>query len=67
MVDDVSPDSPASAAGVMLGDQLWRFGSVSGSNLVDGGTVLQAVAVELQVSTYWHWVAREIAILLCMH
>lgn len=28
-MDDVSDDSPASAAGVQLGDQLCRFGDVS--------------------------------------
>lgn len=47
VVDDVSADSPASAAGVQIGDQLWRFGSVSAA--ADGGSSLQAVAAELQV------------------
>lgn len=46
----MSPGSPASEAGVVLGDQIWCFGSVSGSELKDGGTSLQAVAAELQVT-----------------
>ena len=47
VVDEVSEHSPASTAGVMLGDQLCRFGAVTAQSNPAG--VLQAVAAELQV------------------
>ncbi|KAK9830275.1 hypothetical protein WJX72_010756 [[Myrmecia] bisecta] len=47
VVDEVSPDSPASTAGIRLGDQLVSFGDVSWR---DGQSELKAVAAELQAS-----------------
>lgn len=44
-VDEVSPASPASLAGIQLGDQLCRFGNVT----ADTPATLQQVAATLQV------------------
>ena len=45
VIDQLSQDSPASAAGIQLGDQLVRFGAVTAAS----PDALQAVAATLQV------------------
>jgi predicted metalloprotease with PDZ domain len=45
VVDDVAPASPASDAGIQLGDRLISFGDVT----AEGGDALQRVAAVLQV------------------
>eukprot|EP00887_Chlorella_sp_A99_P004437 scaffold30.g4437.t1 len=47
VVDEVAPDSPASAAGIRLGDQLCSFGAAAAAS---APAPLQAVAAELQAN-----------------
>jgi 26S proteasome non-ATPase regulatory subunit 9 len=50
VVDEVSDDSPASSAGVRVGDQLCRFGDVVWDGLGAASALLPSVAAVLQAN-----------------
>jgi len=49
-VDSVSPDSPASEAGIEVGDELCKFGTIAGEPTKTEG-ILSRLAASLKVPT----------------